>query len=215
MTAKHHPDPSSIMSYAAGSLPESIAMVVACHLSSCEHCRELLADAEEVGRSLLEALEPAPMTEGVRESMLAMLDNIEPEPLPLVALKPSSGNIPAPLQPMLGQELDKLHWRTLAPGMKQFIIPTSEGKLRLLKIAPGTSMPMHSHTGSELTMVLQGSYSDELGRFCAGDVADLDPEIRHQPMVDTHEDCICLIATDAPLKFSGLIPRLLQPFFDL
>ena len=215
MTAIHHPDPSTIMSYAAGSLPESIAMVVACHLSSCEQCCKQLAEAEEIGRSLLEELEPAPMAEGARESMLAMLDTIESEPLQPVVCKPTSGNIPAPLQPMLGQDLDKLHWRTLAPGMKQFIVPASEGKLRLLKIAPGTSMPVHSHTGSELTMVLQGSYSDELGRFCAGDVADLDPDIRHQPMVDTHEDCICLIATDAPLKFTGLIPRLLQPFFDL
>ena len=214
MTAIHHPDPSSLMTYAAGSLPESGAMVIACHLSGCEHCRKMVSDAEEVGRALLEQLEPVPMSEGSRSQMLAMLDPFEPESSPPIFRK-DAGNIPAPLQPMLGEDFRKLHWRTLAPGMKQFVIPVSAGKLRLLKIAPGTSMPKHSHTGSELTLVLQGSYSDELGRFCAGDVADLDGDVSHQPMVDTHEDCICLIATDAPLKFTGLIPRLLQPFFDL
>ncbi|AMO57722.1 hypothetical protein GZ77_13510 [Endozoicomonas montiporae] len=214
MTAIHHPDPSSLMSYAAGSLPESIAMVIACHLSSCEHCRKAVSDAEDVGRTLLEQLEPVTMSDGARDNMLAMLDNVAPEPFQSSPVK-AVGNVPAPLQPMLGEDLNKLHWRTMAPGMKQFIIPAPEGKLRLLKIAPGTSMPKHSHTGSELTLVLQGSYSDELGRFRAGDIADLDGDISHQPMVDTHEDCICLIATDAPLKFTGLIPRLLQPFFDL
>ena len=214
MTAKHHPDPSSLMSYAAGSLPEVNAMVIACHLSCCEHCRKMVCDAESVGRSLLEQLEPVAMSEGSRNQMLAMLDRIDSGPAQPVFRK-DTGNIPAPLQPMLGEDLHKLHWRALAPGMKQFVIPASAGKLRLLKITPGTSMPKHSHIGSELTLVLQGSYSDELGRFCAGDVADLDGDISHQPMVDTQEDCVCLIATDAPLKFTGLIPRLLQPFFDL
>ena len=214
MTATHHPDPSSLMSYAAGSLPEPSAMVIACHLSSCEHCRKMVSEAEDVGRSLLEQLEPVPMSEGSRSQMLALLDGIDPEPSQ-PAFKADKSSIPAPLQPMLGEDLHRLHWRTLAPGMKQFIIPASAGKLRLLKIAPGTYMPKHSHSGSELTLVLQGSYSDELGRFCAGDVADLDGEVSHQPIVDTHEDCICLIATDAPLRFTGLIPRLLQPFFDL
>lgn len=76
-------------------------------------------------------------------------------------------------------------------------------------------MPSHGHTGSELTMVLRGSYTDELGRFCAGDVADLDPDVQHQPVADTDEHCICLIATDAPLRFNGLVPRLLQPFFQI
>ena len=215
MTTRHHPDPSSLMSYAAGSLPESLAMVIACHLSTCEHCQRIVTEAEEVGRSLLEDLEPVSMSDGSRDSMLSLLDSIDPEPVRLHTVLETSGDVPAPLQPVIGANLDKLNWRSLAPGMKQFILPVSEGKLRLLKIAPGTSMPLHSHTGSELTLILKGSYSDELGRFCAGDVADLDPEVSHQPMVDTNEDCICLIATDAPLKFSGLIPRLLQPYFGL
>ena len=215
MISRHHPDPSSLMSYAAGALPDSIAMVVACHLSQCDHCQKTVADAESVGRSLLEEQAPVAMTDNAREQMLQLLDSVEPEAA-TESLKPAAqGSIPAPLQPVLGEDLEKLNWKPLAPGMRQFVIPTSDGKLRLLKIAPGTCMPLHSHTGSEITLVLRGSYQDELGRYSAGDVADLDPDIQHQPMVDTHEDCICLIATDAPLKFNGLIPRLLQPFFHL
>jgi putative transcriptional regulator len=58
---------------------------------------------------------------------------------------------------------------------------------------------------------LRGSFSDEVGRFCRGDVADLDDQIEHQPLVDSEEDCICLIATDAPLRFTTLFGKLVQP----
>ena len=91
----------------------------------------------------------------------------------------------------------------------------AQGTLRLFKIAPGMAIPLHTHNGNEMTLILKGSYSDELGRFKAGDVADLDNDTDHQPIADTQEDCICLIATEAPLKFKGLLPRLMQPFIGL
>lgn len=215
MKPHHHPDASSLMSYAAGSLPDAIATVVACHVSLCEQCQQAVAEAEQLGNFLVEQQLANELAPDARDNILSMLDSLPEEPVPTQPAPKVSSDIPTPLQSLLGNELDNLRWRTMAPGLKQFILPSSSGALRLLRIAPGKSMPMHGHTGSELTMVLRGSYSDELGRFGAGDVADLDPDIEHQPATDTGEDCICLIATDAPLKFSGLVPRLLQPFFQL
>ena len=69
----------------------------------------------------------------------------------------------------------------------------------------------HSHDGNELTLILRGSFSDDVGRFTVGDIAALDSEINPQPLVDSDEDCICLIATDAPLKFSTLLGKIVQP----
>ncbi|KEI70142.1 ChrR family anti-sigma-E factor [Endozoicomonas elysicola] len=218
MSCNHHPDDSTLLSYGAGSLPDALAMVVACHIAACSHCRGKIADAEQIGLGLMEQEPVQSMSERSREWMLAMLDEPCEESMPepqLAVGDDSDGDIPAPLQPLIGQWFSELHWRTMAPGMKQFILPASQGKLRLLKIAPGTFMPSHGHSGSELTLVLKGSYSDELGRFSAGDVADVDPDMNHQPVADTHEGCICLIATDGPLRFKGLVPRLLQPFFQL
>ena len=48
------------------------------------------------------------------------------------------------------------------------------GTVRLFKITPGTTLPTHSHSGTELALILRGSYSDEIGRFQRGDVADVD-----------------------------------------
>ncbi|MCV6588281.1 MAG: cupin domain-containing protein [Marinobacterium sp.] len=107
---------------------------------------------------------------------------------------------------------EALPWKRLVPGIQHLPLESSEGNLRLLKIAPGISIPLHSHEGSELTLILQGSYCDELGRFQAGDVADLDCDTEHQPITDGNEPCICLVATDAPLRFNDLLPRMLQPF---
>ena len=82
----------------------------------------------------------------------------------------------------------------------------------LLSIAPGTTIPHHTHGGAELTLVLEGSYSDELGRFQIGDLADLDTSVHHQPVADSDGPCICLNATDECLQISGAYSRILQPF---
>ena len=83
----------------------------------------------------------------------------------------------------------------------------------LLRIAPGSKLPLHSHGGNELTMILDGAYDDMLGHFGPGDVADLDGEINHQPVTSPGVPCICVAATDAPLVFSGWFARTLQPLF--
>jgi putative transcriptional regulator len=85
----------------------------------------------------------------------------------------------------------------------------------LLYIPAGAAMPNHSHNGMELTLVLQGAFSDEIDHFARGDVELGDEDLHHTPVADPGVDCICLAATDAPLKFNSLIPRLLQPFFRI
>jgi putative transcriptional regulator len=75
----------------------------------------------------------------------------------------------------------------------------------------GKAMLEHTHDGNELTLVLQGSISDEVGDFGVGNIADLDKEIVHQPIVDSTDHCICLIATDAPFKFINLLGKIDQP----
>ncbi|TMV57076.1 transcriptional regulator, partial [Thioclava sp. BHET1] len=51
--------------------------------------------------------------------------------------------------------------------------------------------------------------------FAKGDVEVAEGDLEHQPIAGPGEACICLAATDAPLRFSQLIPRLLQPIFRI
>ena len=66
-----------------------------------------------------------------------------------------------------------------------------------------------------MTMVLQGAYRDELDRFGRGDVEIADQDLTHTPVAEAGLDCICLAATDAPLRFNALLPRIAQPFLRI
>ena len=104
----------------------------------------------------------------------------------------------------------------MAPGVHMIRAPRSGGDtLILLKIAPGKSMPIHSHRGSELTQILKGAYDDELGHFGPGDMADLDSDVEHQPVTSPGVPCICVAALDGPLQFRGWLARKMQPMVGL
>ena len=101
-------------------------------------------------------------------------------------------------------------------GVKQAIIPTDDkAQARLLFIPAGQSVPDHGHRGIELTLVLQGSFADEADKFARGDLEIANEDLNHQPIASMEADCICIAATDAPLRFNSLLPRLLQPFFKI
>jgi putative transcriptional regulator len=216
MTPKHHPSDATLLTYAAGSLGEGLSLVVASHLAFCDECRAAVAAGEVVGGDLFEALEPEALAASARDRTLALLDApvaaapVVPLPLPL------DPALPAPLGRYLKRDLGAIPWRVLSPGLKHFeVLPhdlVGGANLRLLRIAPGRRLPRHGHAGTELTLVLTGSYSDELGRFVRGDVAETDGEIVHEPVSDRDEDCICLIAIEGRLKFEGRIARLFQRF---
>ncbi len=124
------------------------------------------------------------------------------------------GDVPAPLVPHVGPNLDDIPWKRLGPGLWHYPLPLSKGAkgdLRLLKVAPGKAMPDHGHGGEELTLMLKGSYHDKFGTFRRGDVADLDDDVEHAPIADEKEGCICLVASEGKARFKGFFARLVQP----
>jgi len=215
MKIHHHPDESTLLSYAAGALPGNAALLVSCHLQFCAACHQVIRDAELLGGELLEQLPGRKVSGDARDAILARLDNVAEIESPEPAVKVSADEIPLAIQPWLGKRYEELDWSPLVPGLGQIRFEAPGGKLRLLNIAPGTSLPMHSHRDSELTLVLLGSYSDEVGHFREGDVADLDPGVEHQPLAGSQVPCVALVVSDAPLIFRGIVPRLLQPFFGV
>lgn len=208
MTITHHPEGSTLMSFAAGSLGEALGAVVASHLDLCAACRRAVRQMEQLGGVLMERL---------ADDRARMIDVPAPsvgKQLALQEARPAVPGLPRALSRLVDRPLDQLDWRGLAPGIRQFRLPLSagtEGTLRLLRVEPGRALPEHGHSGTELTLVLAGAYRDELGRFARGDVADVDAETEHRPVVEMDGVCICLVASERPLRLKGLA-RLLQPF---
>jgi putative transcriptional regulator len=107
-------------------------------------------------------------------------------------------------------------WKSLGMGVRQSILSHDEGgSVRLLYIPGGQAVPDHGHNGLELTLVLQGAFRDETGRFGVGDLEVADDDLEHTPVAEDGVACICLAATDAALRFRSLVPRLLQPIFRI
>ena len=50
---KHHLTDDLLMAYAAGALPEAFDLMVATHISLCDHCRARAESYEAVGGHLL------------------------------------------------------------------------------------------------------------------------------------------------------------------
>jgi putative transcriptional regulator len=220
MTIRHRPDDDTLVAYEAGAMREGMSLVVASHQDLCPLCRGLVREANGLGRALLGGLEAAPLSDGTLAAVLARIDagsGAEPESVP--QRRPRTiGGLPATLLPWLPVGLERVPWRALVPGIEHFRFPgldSGEGAVRRLASAPGRTLPHHGHGGTDLTLILRCSFADDVGRFLPGDLADLDPPIQHQPVADTDMACICPIATDARLLFSGVLNRLFQPLVGL
>lgn len=228
MSAAFHPSDDLLASYAAGSLDEATGLLIASHLTLCPACRDTVDRAEVVGGALLDSLVPddtamAPVSADALARVLSRLD--DPLPVPHRAPPPSAPQaqagaaaegLPAPLRQYLGGGLDTVRWTRLARGLEQsLVVDSGRVRARLYRIAPGVTIPDHTHHGSELTLVLHGGFSDLNGHYGRGDVASADSTVSHRPSADPDGPCICLAVTDAPLRLNGWVGRLISPFLNL
>lgn len=209
----HHPSDESLLRFAAGTLPAGPSLVVATHLEGCPACRARLAAFTATGGRLIEDSPPERMSTGGLADVMARIDAHE-----------AAGPLPPPRVPRHGVDIalptvlarcDTGPWRWFGPGVKmsRVSIPHAPKALvTLLRVGPGRALPEHTHSGLEFTQVIAGSFSDALGRYGPGDLAEMDAEVEHQPVVDADGECICLAAFDGQMVLSGLFGRLMQPF---
>ena len=215
MAVTHHIGDEFLMAYAAGILPEAFSVVVAAHVSLSDDSRARLGAYESVGGAVLDTVEPAEMDTAALAATLSRIKGHAPTPrAPEPRRKP--GILPDAVKRYVGGDVDAVAWRNVGRGVKQAILPTGDGaKVRLLYIPSGMAMPDHSHRGTEMTLVLQGAYRDADGAYHRGDIEVADEDVQHTPIAFGPEDCICLAATDARLRFTSVLPRLAQPFLRI
>ncbi|MEM8688837.1 MAG: ChrR family anti-sigma-E factor [Pseudomonadota bacterium] len=223
MNIHHHLDDATIVAYAAGALPAPIALVVSAHLSFCPKCRARVRQAEAIGGVVMEEEAPVSLSAGCMNNMFERLEaetrTEATAPVLTLSEKVKEDSIlPPQVRKALGIPFSDIKWKRVAKGVGMRAIDLGdedEGKVYLMKIEAGRVLPEHGHGGSEVTLVLSGSYTDRYGTFGPGDIADLDDHEDHQPIVDDGADCICLVASETPAKFKGILPRLFQPVIGI
>jgi putative transcriptional regulator len=208
----HHLDDASLIGLSSGTLNARLALAATAHIELCPQCRQGLRLAEQIGGALLVDQPPVPTAQdGLTRCWELIAANGRPAvrqsaPPPEQALA-----LPPVLAEFLPQELDALPWHRLTAKVEHFPLHgfgAEPGWIRLFRFQPGAVVPTHRHGDAEMSLVLRGSYTDELGQFRAGDIADLDTGDRHRPVVDGAEPCIALIAASAPVEFEGKLNRL-------
>ena len=209
---RHHPSGEILAGYAAGSINPGRALVVGLHLDACSQCRDEVALLNGLGGSLLAQAVPMALSDGALERMLLRLDK-EPAPARAKDAFPDflkRFDLPNRLR---DSDIGKRQW--LAPGIWFAPIeaePRSDSRTYLIYGAKSKLLPQHTHPGQELTVVLKGAYTDDLGHFAQGDFAEADESISHAQRVTDDGECLCLISSAGPMMPAGLIARLVQSY---
>ncbi len=220
MKLVHHVAPEMLLDYTSGSMPEPMALLVASHASLCSRCAEQVSELETVGGELINSLEPEAIAEDALNGLLARIDQDVGESKPLceqVSPECNDPRIPQPLRSYLPKSLEDLNWVCRAEGLEQagLLSDFAGFDTRLFRLAPGATVPRHTHDGEEATLVLTGGFSDAVGHYVRGDVAIADPSVTHRPVADPGEPCISLAVTTGSLRLPGLMGHLMKPFVKL
>jgi len=207
--ATHHPSEEVLVAYASGALSEPLSLLVATHLTLCPGCRDEVRDYEALGGILLEELPPAPIAPDCLAAVFRRLDEAATAPRPAARPAPVAADprLPQPLCSYINGGLDRLRWASVKPGLRiaDLRLGRHPVRTRLLRAQPGTSIPRHTHAGTEAMLVLAGGFTDEHCHCRRGDVRFADETVTHRQVIDPDEECLCLLVTDGPVRLTGLL----------
>jgi putative transcriptional regulator len=213
--ARHHPQPELLTEYAAGTLSLAQASCIAAHFNYCRDCQRSAVELQSIGAALFEAQDPQGAGDALLERVLARLD--EEPPLSYARPACEEGSTPALLQRLMNGDFADLPWRKVTDALRISYLRTGDPahEFALYRIRAGGEIPAHDHRGSEMTLVLEGGFSDGRGSYHAGDFVLRQASDKHAPRALADQDCICLAVLDAPLRFTGWKYRWMNPFLRL
>jgi putative transcriptional regulator len=174
-----------LAAYAAGTLSEPFAVLVAAHL-------QMRAAGRPAGPAI-RSHERRPRTPAGDQMNIFM---------------------PLALRAYVGRHLGVPEWRTIWLGLEQCRISAHAGiEASFLRCRPGRAIPAHTHQGLEAALVLQGGFRDAGGHYLPGDIAVADGTVDHRPIADRDGTCVIFIVQEAPLQLTGRFGRLIQRMF--
>lgn len=219
-----HPETALLQAFAADTLPLNLALAVAAHVELCPNCAARVSQFEaELANTLLGM--PAGFADIGRldPAFEAMLQRIMDTPV-----DPASSELMLPPTPIVirldGRErilpralrhLVPQGWQRSGKVARANVQSLLDDKLQasLIWLEPGARIPEHEHGGLELNLVLDGSLSDEHGRYGIGDFVLVDSRTIHSQR--SEEGCLCYTVLDAPLHFTDAMTPSLRDLVGL
>lgn len=212
---KHHPSDALMLAFAKGELSITMTMAISAHVEMCPCCADKLSALEtRLGGSELGGEEEI-VVDSDFAAMFAdiVADDTQAEliSIPQATLMYQHKEV---LLPRALSCLERSEFSTIGKiGRSRFNADDGTLRASLLQIAPGGEIPEHTHTGFEITLLLDGDFSDEDGEYVPGDFIMLDGAHNHTPK--TKDGCLCFTVVSSALYFNKGISKLLNPIGSL
>lgn len=208
-----------MMSYATGHLDHAQSLIVSAHLSLSHSAQRMMRALEMMGGAMLEKeCEPVAMHSHALESVMNRLETREAQKTKKVnyGIFPDDLAVPDILLQSLSSQRRLPKWKMLYPGLHTFDIDLKckTSMTRFLKADPSIGTPHHKHGGIEITLVLDGAFEDESGRYSKGDLIVSNEHLEHTPVACSSDGCVCMVVSTKPIQLTGLA-RLLNPFIRI
>ncbi|NMM39779.1 ChrR family anti-sigma-E factor [Pseudoalteromonas arctica] len=215
---KHHPSDALLAQYCNASLASSISVAVAIHLDMCSCCKDKVKHIEAQNADAIFTQSDLSIDEELSVDAMSLFDAITASDDVDDVYKMTPQTILVNQQSyQLPRALARIpHGKFMQMGkLSRSRISLEDGSLRssLLHIDAGGEIPEHTHTGFELTLLLDGEFGDEDGDYVAGDFMWLDG--RHQHTPTTKEGCLCYTVVSSALHFNKGLSKLLNPIGNL
>lgn len=206
----YHPDIELLLKYSSGQAEPAISVAVGVHVHECSTCQKSIAEFEAVGGSTLEAIPVEQqttdtVTDNLFDKLMQDVEQLPDNQSVSVYDDCAVASIDRPfLQQLSERNYGNLQWQKVTKNIFKATVAMNDPRyhVELLRFAPKAKIPIHTHTGSEITVVLEGQFSDKGGTYKSGEFIVSDSSVEHQPLAGS-EGCVCLAITDAPLKFTG------------
>jgi len=212
---KFHPNKQMLAAFSAGELPLSLSIAMSAHIELCDECA---AKAVKIEAQLShDTWQDTVLEEANFGDMLQAIMSNEPTPVDKIAIKPKTvtqvGGNNYQL-PTAFSNFNCLKWSGFGPVSRARVISDEQHvRASLLYIAAQGKIPEHHHKGYELTLLLEGSFEDEMGTYQKGDFIWIDGELNHSPY--TEKGCLCYAVQNAPLHFVRGMSKVLNPLGNL
>ncbi|MEZ8289827.1 ChrR family anti-sigma-E factor [Vibrio sp. 10N.222.49.A3] len=228
---KHHPNAAILKDFVDGNLADSVSLIVSSHVELCEHCQKQVSmltaqAADTVFESDTSAFENdtagLKLSDSEMDAFLA--DN---EEFDFDAIDQITADLSQALEvvveaqqetvsnttftiPRALNSVARKDWLNLGKISRARLDFDDESHhTSLLHIDKDGQVPCHTHKGFEITLLLEGSFEDEMGVYNKGDFIWLDGEHTHQPA--TKEGCVCLTVSSDALYFTKGVSQLFNP----
>ena len=213
-----HPTQQQIIRFSEGNMPAGEALIVSAHCDMCSVCQSMVrAESEKQATIALNEQAMDPKLDGILASILQQpVSENESVSFPVnttIELDGRSFAVPRALRRYVRKTGN---WSSLVGKLWQAPVDLGEiGAANFIYMEKGGRVPEHTHKGSEMTLVINGEFSDGIANYDSGDFIALDGEHTHAPGSDAEEGCLVFSIVDKPLHFTSGLARLLNPFSHL